>query len=47
MQSFVINYCVPIDEKIKQLNKEIDSIKVSDIDDRLSKIQDLIKFAKS
>jgi len=33
--------------KLKKLNKELDAIKVSDIDDRLSKLQNLIKAAKS
>jgi hypothetical protein len=36
-----------LDDKIKKLNEEIESIDVKDIDNRLSKLQDLIKFAKS
>lgn len=34
-------------EKMEQLQKEMSDVNVSDIDDRLSKLQDLLKYAKS
>ena len=34
-------------EAIEQINKEIEGMDVKDIDNRLSKLQDLLKFAKS
>jgi len=36
-----------VDERLKELNKELESVKVSDVDERLSKLQELIRSAKS
>lgn len=42
-----VSFLIIIDQRLKQINKEIEAIKVTDIDDRLAKLQNLIKFAKS